>query len=360
MNAHINLPISESSSLEKLLNFLKQTPAMQSKQAIAKGLGEQDRSNIHAIEDLYRLAGDDTAAVKYQDHYLLHACEGMIPSFVENAPYFAGWSAVMANVSDIAAMGGRAVSVVNSFWHTHAELAQQLMAGMQDACNTYGVPLVGGHTHIDESFQPALSVAIQGHAKNLLSVMHLKTDQRIVMALNMKGQFYPNTTYWKCFENVSAKKLRAQLEVLPKLAEDGLAFAARDISNAGILGSLLMLLEASACGANICLNHIPKPENVEWQHWLQIFPSFGFLLTVEEAKVAEVQQRFANEGICCVDIGSTTSDGKVWVIQDEDQQCFWDFNQQLFTGLSYRNEIARIHQQNKAQQTKAQQTEAMH
>ncbi|WVM89251.1 AIR synthase related protein [Halopseudomonas pachastrellae] len=45
------------------------------------------------------------------------AIEGMIPRFVEQAPWFAGWSAVMANVSDIAAMGGRATAVVNAYWH---------------------------------------------------------------------------------------------------------------------------------------------------------------------------------------------------------------------------------------------------
>ena len=32
--------------------------------------------------------------------------EGMLPQFVETDPWFAGWSAVMVNVSDIYAMGG--------------------------------------------------------------------------------------------------------------------------------------------------------------------------------------------------------------------------------------------------------------
>lgn len=344
MNAHFSMNTTETVHLEALLNAIKNTAAMQSKQAIGRGLGEQNLSDIHCWEDLYRLAGDDTAAIQYQDHYLLHACEGMIPKFVENAPYFAGWSAVMANVSDIAAMGGRAISVVNSFWHTHAEFAQQLMSGMQDACSTYGVPLVGGHTHIDETFQPALSVAIQGQAKKLLSVMHLKPKQRILLALNMNGLFHPNTTYWKCFENVPAHKLRAQLEILPNLADEGLAFAARDISNAGILGSLLMLLEATASGARINLSQIPKPNHVDWLHWLQIFPSFGFLMTVAEEHVPEVQQRFAHEDICCVEIGETTANSKVWIEHANDQQCFWDFDQHLFTGLSYREQILKVNQ----------------
>lgn len=333
--------------LNDLLEFLKHTPAMQSKQAIASALKYQAPQNIQCLQDLYALAGDDTAAIYQanQQQYLLHACEGMIPSFVEHHPYFAGWSAVMANVSDIAAMGGRATSIVNSFWHTNAETAQALIQGMQDACTTYGVPMVGGHTHINEHFQPALSVAIQGVAQNLLSVMHVQPKQKILIALNLDGKFHPNTTYWKCFEDIPAPILQSQLNILPQISDQKIAYACRDISNAGILGSLLMLLEASACGATIDLLKIPKPQHVDvdWQTWLQIFPSYGFLLTADEESCEEIIQRFAAEQISCAVIGETQSHSKVTVEWADQQALFWDFKQQLFTGLSYAALIKNVH-----------------
>lgn len=323
--------------LSELLTLLKQTPAMLSKQDIAYGFKPKNTPSIQKIEDLYALPADDTAAIEVGNQYLLHACEGMLPSFVEQHPYFAGWSAVMANVSDIAAMGGRALSVVNSYWHTIPQSAELLLEGIQAACTTYGVKLVGGHTNIQANFQPALSVAIQGLAQQLLSVFHVHAGQKILIALNMQGKFHPNTTYWKCFEHVPATLLRAQLELLPEIAEQHFAYAARDISNAGILGSLLMLLEATGSGANICLEQIPKPQHVDWLQWLQIFPSYGFLLTADDDECSDIIELFSSQGIDCTVIGEVNASGKIDVQLQGQQECFWDLQQECFTGLNYKD-----------------------
>ena len=323
--------------LSELLTLLKHTPAMLSKQDIAYGFKQKNTPSIQKIEDLYALPADDTAAIEVGNQYLLHACEGMLPSFVEQHPYFAGWSAVMANVSDIAAMGGRALSVVNSYWHTTPQSAELLLEGIQAACTTYGVKLVGGHTNIQANFQPALSVAIQGLAQQLLSVFHVHAGQKILIALNLQGKFHPNTTYWKCFEHVPATLLRAQLELLPEIAEQHLAYAARDISNAGILGSLLMLLEATGSGANICLEQIPKPQHVDWLQWLQIFPSYGFLLTADDDECSDIIELFSSQGIDCTVIGEVNTSGKIDVQLQGQQDCFWDFQQECFTGLNYKD-----------------------
>ncbi|EHU2105366.1 sll0787 family AIR synthase-like protein [Acinetobacter baumannii] len=335
-------------SLNQLLEFLRHTPAMLSKQAIAESVSMPNVEGVNTLQALYAYPGDDTAAVALQDQYLLHACEGMLPSFVANHPYFAGWSAVMANVSDIAAMGGQALSVVNSIWHRDTEQAQLLMQGMQDACAAYGVALVGGHSNIGMQYQPTLSVAIQGTAQKLLSILHVKPQQKILIALNLHGQFHPNTVYWKCFERVSGRILQAQLAVLPQLAEQGLAYAARDISNAGILGSLLMLLEATGSGANIDLDSIPKPDGVDWQTWLQIFPSYGFLLTADEDECQDMIELFESQDICCAVIGESNATGKIQIYHQAHSACFWDFQQQRFTGFDYADILKKLMAQSSA------------
>lgn len=332
-----------SLELNQLMRMLRQTPAMQSKINIGHGICV-DAVQANSLHDFYALPGDDTAAIRTDHGYLLHACEGMIPSFVEQHPYFAGWSAVMANVSDIAAMGGRATSIVNSFWHTHSEKARELLRGVQDACRHYAVHFAGGHTHIDPSFQPALSVAIQGQAKKLLSVMHVQPQQNILLVLNMNGTFHPNTTYWKCFENVAPEILQAQLELFAQVAEQGLAVAARDISNAGILGSLLMLLEATGAGATLQLDNIPKPNEVSWAHWLQLFPSYGFLLTADAQHCDAIRALFAHQDLHCVVIGQVNATGCVQVKYQHISAEFWDFRTEPFTGLCYAQDLQRIQQ----------------
>ena len=64
--------------------------------------------NEHAIWN-----GDDAAAIPDGENYLLLAAEGIIPSLIELNPYLAGRSAVLANVNDIYAMGGKPLSCLN-------------------------------------------------------------------------------------------------------------------------------------------------------------------------------------------------------------------------------------------------------
>ena len=60
--------------------------------------------------------GDDCAAIPDGDGHLLFAIEGFINAFVAADPWFAGWCGVMVNVSDIAAMGGWPIAVVDAIW----------------------------------------------------------------------------------------------------------------------------------------------------------------------------------------------------------------------------------------------------
>jgi AIR synthase-related protein len=322
--------------LAGLLGSLRDTPAMQSKQAIqqpASIIGTTDKPLTRA--ELYALPGDDTAAIAWGEHYQLLAIEGMLPGFVSAAPWFAGWSAVMANVSDITAMGGRATAVVNAYWHHQAEAAQQVLAGIRAACDAYGLILAGGHTSLASGNPTALAVAITGVASTLLSSLHVRPGQVVAMAVDLEGQWHADSTYWKAFEGVPAQRLRSKLDVLPRLAEARLLHAAKDISNAGVLGSLLMLLESSGCGADIDLHALPGPPDVELARWLQVFPSYGFLLTLDEAHWPKVQAAFAFEGVRCERIGQVNHSGVLAVHGQGQRGEFWNLRERAFTGFSY-------------------------
>jgi len=323
--------------LTALLDTLRNTDAMRAKQTIQR-LAQAPLGSGIGRQALYALPGDDTAAMRCGDQYQLFAIEGMLPHFVAQAPWFAGWSAVMANVSDITAMGGRATAVVNAYWHHDQQAADEILAGIRDACLAYGLQLVGGHTSLAPGNPTTLAVAITGWARNLLSSLHVEPGQCLAMVVDLDGDWHGDAPYWKAFEGVSAERLRAKLDTIPRLAEAGVLIAAKDISNAGLLGSLLMLLEPTGCGAHIDLAKLPRPADAPLLRWLQAFPSFGFLLTLRPEDLPTVEAAFAFEGLQVAAIGQIDDSARLNVSLGQQQEEFWNLQDHPFTGLSYPKE----------------------
>ena len=131
--------------------------------------------------------GDDCAAIPDGDGYLLLAIEGFINEFVAADPWFAGWCGVMVNVSDIAAMGGRPIAVVNAIWSA-GDAADPILQGLRAASETFAVPLVGGHTNL-RTDRSQLSVAILGRAKRLLTSFDAQPGDRLVAAIDLRGRY---------------------------------------------------------------------------------------------------------------------------------------------------------------------------
>jgi uncharacterized protein len=278
------------------------------------------------------LLGDDCAAIPDHDGYLLLAAEGMMPFFVEEDPWFAGWSAVMVNVSDIYAMGGRPIAIVDTIWSQSAAISQPLLAGMNAAAQAYQVPIVGGHTNGHSSYN-ALSVAILGRAQNLISSFQAQPGDRLLAAIDLRGEPHPQYPFWNAATNTESARLRADLEILPLLANQGLCTAGKDISNGGVIGTTLMLLETSGCGAVIDIEAVPIPPQMTMEQWLVSFPSYGFLLSVRPDRVAAVQKMFSDRSITCSDIGEI-QDYSQLILQCQGKSIiFWDFTQETLTGF---------------------------
>jgi len=127
--------------------------------------------------------GDDCAAIPDPsgDGWLLLAIEGFLTEFVEREPRFAGWCGVMVNVSDIYAMGGRPIAVVDAIWSRDATHGKAILDGMAEAARVYGVPVVGGHANA-RAGNEQLSVAILGRAKALLSSFEAKPGDVLIAA----------------------------------------------------------------------------------------------------------------------------------------------------------------------------------
>ncbi|MEM6256584.1 MAG: sll0787 family AIR synthase-like protein, partial [Cyanobacteria bacterium P01_D01_bin.156] len=272
--------------------------------------------------------GDDCAAIPDGDRHLLLAAEGLWPQLVTQDPWFAGWCAIMVNVSDIAAMGGTPIAVVDTLWSQSVIASAPLWQGMQAAAQAYDVPIVGGHTNCHSPYD-GLAVAILGRAQRLITSFDAQPSDDLVMVVNMAGSYYGDYPFWNAATTAEPALLRQHIDLLPQLAELGLCNAGKDISMGGIAGTLLMLAEASGCGAVLNLDLIPRPLDATWQKWLTSFPSFGFLLSVPPENLGQVQDLFRPHGLTCKPIGKVTKGSQIFFQQGGEQQLFWNLSQSL-------------------------------
>ncbi|MEY4766367.1 MAG: hypothetical protein RI907_3040 [Pseudomonadota bacterium] len=286
------------------------------------------------------MLGDDCAVIPDASGHLLFAIEGLVDDFVAAMPWFAGYSAVMVNLSDIAAMGGRPIAVVDALWSAGSAQAEPILAGMAAASAAYGVPIVGGHSN-QQADRAQLAVAVLGRAEALLSSFAAQPGHTLLMAVDLRGQWEGGYPFWNASTRAPADRLRDDLALLPEVAEAGLCGAAKDISMAGALGTALMLAECSRVGLQIDLSALPHPPGhglgdapEAFLRWLQAFPSFGYLLSVAPADVPAVQARFVARGLACAAIGEVVEGSAVWLQRGHttDVALLWDWQREPFIG----------------------------
>jgi uncharacterized protein len=277
--------------------------------------------------------GDDCAALSDADGYLLFAIEGFINEFVAHDPWFAGWCGVMVNVSDIAAMGGRPLAVVDALWAAGARDAAPILDGLRAAAATFAIPIVGGHTNV-RAERAQLSVAILGRAKRLLTSFDAAPGDVLIAAIDLRGRYRDPFTNWEAATDAPPSRLRGDLEVLPAIAEAGLAKAAKDISQAGLVGTAAMLAECSGVAISIEVDAVPRPTAVPLERWLTTFPSYGYLLTAKPAQAASVLARFAERSLAAAVIGTISTGRDVAIVRQQRREVIWDFTASPLMGCA--------------------------
>jgi uncharacterized protein len=291
---------SDKAALARLISFLSASVSVQEKVRIRAAY-----EPAHELAGETRL-GDDCAAIPDGDGWLLFAAEGMLPSFVADDPWFAGYSAVMVNLSDVSAMGGRPLAIVDVLWAPGLDQSGQIWKGMSAASKAYGVPIVGGHTTVTKAGSPFLAAAVLGKAKHLITSFDAQAGDDLLVAVDLRGAWRNEKPFWNASVSAPSERLRSDLNLLPALAENGWCRAGKDISNGGIIGTLAMLLDCSCAGAELWMDQIPRPAGVDLERWLISFPSFGYLLSVSPRHSERVIALFASRQIASAVAGRVT------------------------------------------------------
>ena len=255
--------------------------------------------------------GDDCAAIPDGDGHLLFAIEGFINGFVAADPWFAGWCGVMVNLSDIAAMGGRPLAIVDAVWADGEAKACLILDGLRAAAEAYGVPIVGGHSNLRNN-QSQLAVAVLGRAdKHLLTSFDARPGDLLLLVADHRGAYREPFDNFEAALEAPPERLRGDLALMAEVAERGLARAAKDVSQGGVVGTAIMLAESSGVAIDIDLDRIAPPRGVSLERWLKTFPSYGYLITASPEAAPSVLELFAARDLHAAVIGAVAAGSEV-------------------------------------------------
>jgi selenophosphate synthetase-related protein len=274
--------------------------------------------------------GDDGAVVELDGARAVVCGEAIAPQFVRRDPYGAGIASVLANVNDVAAMGGVPKAIVNTVIGRDAELSE-VLRGMRDAAELYDVPIVGGHLTSADS-DASLSAFALGQVRTPLSMANVRPGQAVLFAACLDGTM---RTDFPFFTSISQQRatLARDVRLLARLADLGAAVAAKDVSMAGALGSLAMLLEFTRHGVDVDLDQLPFPADTDPLQWLIAFPTYGFWLTALQDRAADCRRVFEQHGLACAQVGTVNESTRMTVRSGDHRALLMDLATESVTGL---------------------------
>jgi putative N-acetyltransferase (TIGR04045 family) len=217
--------------------------------------------------------GDDAAPVPGSD--LVAATDAILPSMVERDPTWAGWCAVLVNLNDVAAMGATPVALLDALGARDASFASRVVRGIAAAARAWDVPVLGGHTQL--GVPASLSVTALGRTTTPVPAGGGRAGHAVSVTADLGGGWRPGYTgaQW----DSTSGRTTDELQTLGSFVGRTRPAAAKDVSMAGLVGTLGMLAEASGCGAELDVADVPTPAGATTGDWLTCFPGFAMITT---------------------------------------------------------------------------------
>lgn len=295
--------------------------------------GLTGKVSLTAVADTIGGDGDDGAIISDGGRELALAAEAISPAFIARDPRAAGIAGAVTVVSDLVASGAEPLALLDTVVARETGQLAALLDGLQAGAALVGVPIVGGHTTIEDS-GTGLSTFGVGRVVAPLPAAAARAGDSLCLATCLEGEIFSDAHGQSFFSHLRGPRrehLRADLGVVLAAARSGEAWAARDVSMPGIVGSLLQMLEsAGRLGCVVDLSAVPVPAGVDRGQWLVSFPSYGFLLVGEADALKE---RFTNAGLTCAALGTLDETGRLRLREGRREVMVWDLASRPLTGF---------------------------
>jgi uncharacterized protein len=319
-------PTGRTATVEEIAAAVRALPGLRAKAPIAVV------ADVFGGSDWAAGPGDDGATVAAGAETVVVGGEAMLPAFVQADPFAAGVAAMLTNVNDLAAMGAEPLALVDTIVASEG-VARRALEGLRHASELYRVPVVGGHLTIHDG-PPALSAFGLGRATSgrVLSVRNAAAGQSLLLAGCIEGTMRPDFPFFGSFD-ARGGELAGDVRTLAALAAADAAVAAKDVSMAGILGSLGMLLECGGLGVTVDLDALPRPAHVGMMEWLGCFPCLAFLLCAPPDREKDCIAAFHERGLVAEVLGTLDDSGLLRIAAGGATATVLDVRTEPVTGL---------------------------
>ncbi len=281
------------------------------------------KENSFKTERIFSDMGEDSAAVRDGDKYILITTDRIITFFVENYPFGAGFSSILVSVDDIYACGGKPLgaSIILSF--KKKKIGNQILKGICYGSNKFKVPIIRGHTNTNGTCYELSSTMIGEISKNhYISAGGAQINDNIILAVDFNGRigkaskYFFDTTTFKSSEEVLRRR-----KAMNVIAEKKIATSSKDISNGGIFGSIFQLIKYSKVGATININkiHIPPILNeadYDLITYSKMYLTTSFIVTAPDHNCEPIINIFKDHGLTANVIGKIINEKNLLRLND--------------------------------------------
>lgn len=241
---------------------------------------------------LAAFVGDDAAPVP-GDGGLVASTDAILPAMVARDPEWAGWCGMLVTAHDLSAMGAAPVAALDAVGARDTAAAARVLRGLRAGAEMFDLPIIGGHTQL--GVEGSLSVTGLGRVGAPVPAGGGRAGDAVTLSADLAGGWRPGyeRRQWDSSTTRSREEMRPMLGAVAAARPH----AAKDVSMAGIVGTLGMLAEASGCGAELDVAAIPRPDRAALADWLTCFPGFA-MLTADDPCAAPVRAGAAVSARC--------------------------------------------------------------
>jgi len=274
--------------------------------------------NAYKSIKIFSDVGEDSAAFESgedSEFFVLVTTDRIKTSYIEKFPFGAGFSSILVGVDDIYCCGGipSAASIILSY--KEESVGQKIIEGICEGSNKFRVPVIRGHTNPNGKYYE-LSSTMVGEIKkeNYISAKNAQIGDNIILAVDFDGKIAKaSKMYWDTVTFKTTETVLRKRESMNLIAKSHLANSSKDISNGGIFGTILQLINYSNVGANVNINAIKIPKRLIEQNYsldvyVQMYLTTSYVLTANEKKTEHLLKIFKDFGLTANVIGKIIKD----------------------------------------------------